>query len=63
QLKTISPCFVRIHHAALFDADFGFDKDSEYETQIKLEAGKHPLEITVLGDEAVDVELDWQIVD
>ncbi|MEM6473915.1 MAG: arylsulfatase, partial [Planctomycetota bacterium] len=47
QLKTISPCFVRIHHAALFDADFGFDKDSEYETQIKLEAGKHPLEITV----------------
>lgn len=60
-MQTKSPTFVRIHDAELLDADFAFDPSESYETEIKLEKGSHPIEVTVLGENAIDVQLEWTL--
>lgn len=60
-LKTPSPAFVRIHDAALIDADFGFEPGREYSAEIRLQAGMHPLQVTALGSGDVALELDFQL--
>lgn len=60
KLNTETPAFVRIHDAALIDADFGFDENREYTTEISLEKGMHPVTVTALADGDIELDLQWQ---
>ncbi len=59
-LTTPVPAFVRIHEAALIDADHGFQPGRAYRTRIRLEKGAHPIRITALAEGDVEITLQWQ---
>ncbi|MEM7385105.1 MAG: sulfatase-like hydrolase/transferase [Verrucomicrobiota bacterium] len=57
--KTNGKAVVRIHEAILFDADFGYHGE-EQETSLKLEAGLHPITLTLkAGEEKPEWHLAW----
>lgn len=59
-LTTPVPAFVRIHEAALIDADFGFRSAGEYSSEIRLEEGRHPIQVTALVNGDISLDLHWQ---
>jgi len=60
-LTTPTRAFVRIHDAALIDADHGFHAGDDYVTTVRLEAGLHPVRVTALAEGDVSLELDFQL--
>ncbi len=60
KLATPVPAFVRIHDAALIDADYGFQPGEAYSTQLHLEKGAHPIAITALVEGDLELSLQWR---
>ncbi|SMP57020.1 uncharacterized sulfatase [Neorhodopirellula lusitana] len=58
QFQSDTPAFVRIHETVLFDNDFHHQADKKRSTQLALEEGNHPIEITILGGTA---RPNWQL--
>ena len=60
-LTTPTRAFVRIHDAALIDADHHFRSGEDFTTTVRLEAGLHPVRVTTLADGDVSLKLDFQL--
>lgn len=59
-LTTDSKAFLRLHDAAVLDADFGYTGGTEISASINLKAGKHPLRLSYVrgsgGSPALDLK-------
>ena len=62
-LTTPTRAFVRIHDAALLDADHHFRPGEPSTATVRLEAGTHPVRVTALAAGDVSLELDFQLED
>lgn len=49
-LRSSEKAFLRIHDAAVVDADFGHQPDKQQDGSIRLKAGLHPIRITCLAN-------------
>ncbi|MEO6000380.1 MAG: sulfatase-like hydrolase/transferase [Chitinophagaceae bacterium] len=52
--------FLRIHDAAVIDADYGYDKQSEKAGSIKLKAGRHSFKLYVKVSSATDSKFKFE---
>lgn len=65
RLSTPTKAFLRVHQAAVVDADFGYDAGATASGTIRLAAGLHPIEIISLMDEQgrVTCDVKWSVGD
>lgn len=63
QITPSAPTFLRIHEAAVIDADFNFEAGQTSAGSIRLSQGLHPIRITMLGGEDLRLGLKWSVDD
>ncbi|QNE41950.1 sulfatase-like hydrolase/transferase (plasmid) [Hymenobacter sp. NBH84] len=59
-LKTTGKAFVRLHEAALLDADFGYIPGTELTQRVPLQAGQHPIRVAYRSGKAPQPALTLQ---
>lgn len=60
-LRSAGKAFIRLHEAALIDADFGYQPGATRESTMNLKAGLHAIRIYYMGKANPDaLKLKWQ---